>query len=53
MTETAHFLDSDLREKVIEHLFVGDLLRSLWRRGIGDMDKGCFHRMSCRRRPAG
>lgn len=28
-----HFLHSSLREKVIEHLFVGELLRTLWRRG--------------------
>lgn len=38
MTETAHFLDSGLREKVIEHLFVGDLLRCLWRRGVRDIE---------------
>ena len=30
MTESAHFFDSSLREKVLEHLFVGELLRCLW-----------------------
>jgi hypothetical protein len=29
--EAAH---SSAREKVLEHLFVGELLRCLWRRGI-------------------
>lgn len=38
MTETAHFLDSGLRERLIEHLFVGDLLRCLWRQGIRDIE---------------
>jgi len=38
MTDAAHFLDSSLREKVIEHLFVGDLLRCLWRQGVRDIE---------------
>lgn len=38
MTDAAHYLESGLREKVIEHLFVGDLLRCLWRRGVRDID---------------
>ena len=38
MTDTAHFLDSALREKVIEHLFVGDLLRCLWCQGSRDIE---------------
>jgi len=33
MTERSHSHDSSLREKVIEHLFVGDVLRCLWCRG--------------------
>ncbi len=32
------FQHSSLREKVIEHLFVGELLRTLWRRGIRDFE---------------
>ena len=30
---SAHSTESSLREKIIEHLFVGGLLRCLWRRG--------------------
>jgi hypothetical protein len=33
-----HATDSGRREKIIEHLFVGDLLRCLWRKGIRDVD---------------
>ena len=38
MSETAHFLESGLREKVLEHLFVGDLLRCLWQKGAWDIE---------------
>ena len=38
MSLDSHFLDSSLREKVIEHLFVGDLLRLLWCRGRRDIE---------------
>jgi hypothetical protein len=38
MTDTTHFLYSSLREKVLEHLFVGDVLRCLWRRGARDIE---------------
>ena len=38
MTDTAHSVDSSLREMVIEHLFVGDLLRCLWRQGSRDIE---------------
>ena len=38
ITDAAHYLESGLREKVIEHLFVGDLLRCLWRRGVRDVE---------------
>jgi hypothetical protein len=34
----ALYLDSSLREKLIEHVFVGDLLRLLWRRGALDVE---------------
>jgi hypothetical protein len=34
----ALFLDSSLREKLIEHVFVGDLLRLLWRGNIFDVE---------------
>ncbi len=38
MTDAAHFLESGLREKVIEHLFVGELLKCLWCRGLRDVE---------------
>jgi hypothetical protein len=34
----ALYRDSSLREKVIEHVFVGELLRVLWRRGCYDVE---------------
>lgn len=34
MSDVSHSLDSSLREKVLEHLFVGELLRCLWCRGV-------------------
>jgi len=33
-----HSIHSSLREKLIEHLFVGELLRSLWRAGHRDIE---------------
>jgi hypothetical protein len=38
MTDESHFRHSSLREKVLEHLFVGDLLRCLWRKGVRDIE---------------
>lgn len=38
MTESDHFRESSLREKIVEHLFVGDLLRCLWRAGERDIE---------------
>ena len=38
MTDPSHSLESSLREKVLEHLFVGDLLRCLWCRGSRDIE---------------
>jgi len=38
MTSTAHNDQSSFREKVLEHLFVADLLRYLWQRGITDAE---------------
>lgn len=32
-----HSTHSSLREKVLEHLFIGELLRCLWRRGMRDV----------------
>ncbi len=33
-----HYLHSSLREKVLEHIFIGDLLKSLWRNRIHDIE---------------
>jgi hypothetical protein len=35
---SAHSTESSLREKIIEHLFIGELLRCLWRKGIHDVE---------------
>ena len=35
---SAHSTESSLREKIIEHLFLGDLLRCLWRKGTRDIE---------------
>ena len=35
---SSHSTESSLREKIIEHLFLGDLLRCLWRRGVRDIE---------------
>lgn len=32
--ETSHYLHSTLRERIVEHVFVGDALRRLWQRGV-------------------
>ena len=38
MTNEAHFRHSSLREKVVEHLFIGEALRTLWREGLFDVE---------------
>lgn len=39
MSELAmHSLRSTLRERIVEHVFVGEALRNLWRRGIADVE---------------
>lgn len=38
MIDKMHSFDSSLRESVIEHLIVGELLRCLWRRGSRDIE---------------
>lgn len=47
--DTSHFTESTPREKLIEHLFLAELLRALWRKGIRDpevlraeVDRGGF-----------
>jgi hypothetical protein len=36
--DTSHFLQSSLREKLLEHVFIGELLRCLWRLGRRDIE---------------
>jgi len=38
MDPTAHFLHSTLRERIVEHVFMGEALRSLWNLGIVDVE---------------
>src|SRR5271155_4726123 len=38
MDPTAQFENSTLRERVVEHVFVGEALRNLWRRGAVDVE---------------
>lgn len=33
-----HSINSVLRERIVEHLFVGDVLRRLWQRGVTDVE---------------
>jgi hypothetical protein len=35
---TADFYYSRLRERIVEHVFIGDVLRTLWRKGIFDVE---------------
>lgn len=34
----SHYLHSSLREKLVEHVFIGELSRCLWRRGIHEVE---------------
>jgi hypothetical protein len=36
--EDRHFTHSTLRERIVEHAFVGDVLRTLWRLGVTDVE---------------
>lgn len=33
-----HYIHSTLRERIVEHVFVGDTLRRLWQRGVTDVE---------------
>ncbi len=35
---TSHYLHSTLRERIVEHVFVGDALRRLWQRHVIDVE---------------
>jgi hypothetical protein len=36
--EASHYAESSAREKLVEHVFLGELLRGLWRRDIRDLE---------------
>lgn len=36
--ETSHYLHSTLRERIVEHVFVGDALRWLWQHRVTDVE---------------
>jgi len=36
--DPAHYADSSARENLIEHVFLGELLRGLWRRNVRDLE---------------
>jgi hypothetical protein len=36
--ETSNYIHSTLRERIVEHVFVGDALRLLWTRGVTDVE---------------
>ncbi|MHC1945980.1 hypothetical protein IF803_16480 [Bradyrhizobium sp. UFLA06-06] len=38
MDSKAHYQHSSLRERIVEHVFVGDALRELWKLGIRDVE---------------
>ena len=38
MNTEAHFRQSTLRERIVEHVFIGDALRSFWRQGVMDVE---------------
>jgi len=36
--DTAHYAESTARENLIEHVFLGELLRGLWRKNVRDLE---------------
>ncbi len=38
LNASAHYEHSTLRERIVEHVFVGEALRLLWRRGVTDVE---------------
>jgi hypothetical protein len=37
-SDASHYLRSTLRERIVEHVFVGEALRQLWQRGATDVE---------------
>lgn len=38
MLDQSHSLHSSLREKILEHLIIGEVLKCLWRKGLRDIE---------------
>ena len=38
LPDPSHFADSSARENLIEHVFLGELLRGLWRKNVRDLE---------------
>ncbi len=38
LPDSAHYAESSAREKLVEHVFLGELLRGLWRRNVRDLE---------------
>jgi len=38
LPDPAHYAESSAREKLVEHVFLGELLRGLWRRNVRDLE---------------
>jgi hypothetical protein len=38
MEASSHYIHATLRERIVEHVFVGDALRRLWQRGVTDVE---------------
>ncbi|HEY0308635.1 MAG TPA: hypothetical protein VGB94_10775 [Acidobacteriaceae bacterium] len=36
--DTSHYIHSTLRERIVEHIFVGAVLQRLWQRGVTDVE---------------
>ncbi len=36
--DSSHYLHSSLREKILEHLFIGEILKHLWKKNIRDIE---------------
>lgn len=36
--ETSHYLHSTVRERIVEHVFVGNALRLLWQHRVTDVE---------------
>jgi hypothetical protein len=37
-TDASHYAESSAREKLVEHVFLGELLRGLWRKNVRDLE---------------